>query len=772
MITRLRLQNFRRHEQTEIALAPDEQIVVVGGGNGAGKTSILEAIQFALYGQGRHGARRLDTLVRRGGEVEGMEVELEFTVGDDTWRVVRRRDGKSVSALLFANDNAVVEGTRPVTDAVTQLLGMDAAGFRLAAVAQQKELDALVRMERSARVRAVGRLLRLDAVASARDDVRARHRRTVDVLDALGPAGNADDAAASAAEAEAHLAAARAAEAECRAAVAAAEADLNASVDVETAYQQARETLSAANATLAAAEAELQRCEAARDTHTVPQRPDGTWRDPLDIDLDATSVERDIAKAESIAQIAAQRRMLAGELAKADARMVAIADELEGRTVATVTGRISELNDALDGAERQVGSAVDGVEGARAAHATARADEQAALRRVNAFADLGGTCDTCGQDIPDAHRGEMCSAAETSLRQAQTAEAGAREALTTARAALEAAEGSRAAVAAALHSAEVELGAVATLEGELSELRRRGDVYSEQLARLPLGDADVDELYARKGELAVEAVAARAAADAVQQWEAAVLRHAELEMAVADAVQRRDAAASSVNAAAIPDDLRSRWEARRDAAERHRHQLELLGELAANTASAAAHLAAAEKTHRSTVEAQQRRGEHQERGTVEGLTVRVLTELESRLGANVRPALAGAMGVLLAQLSNGRFTDAKVSADYAPLVLDDGDYRPLADLSGGEQDIVALAMRLAIAEIVTQRHDGGVGFLILDEPLGGQDTQRRDAVLACLRGLRNRYGQIWAISHVGGIEDAADRVIDIEVDDNGIARVV
>jgi DNA repair exonuclease SbcCD ATPase subunit len=172
VITKLRLTNFRRHENTVINLGPEDATVVVSGLNGAGKSTIIESIVYALVGEGRHGARSLDRLVRRGAEIEGMEVELEFSIDNTSYRILRRREGKNASAVLCVNGQATVEGSRHVTNAVEDILGMDSQGIRLAVVAYQKELDLLVSLSGAARSKAIGRLLRLDAIAKARDDAR------------------------------------------------------------------------------------------------------------------------------------------------------------------------------------------------------------------------------------------------------------------------------------------------------------------------------------------------------------------------------------------------------------------------------------------------------------------------------------------------------------------------------------------------------------------------------------------------------------------------
>src|SRR6266536_1046990 len=47
-IHRLRLQNFRQHEHTELVLGAGLTGII--GPNGAGKTTLLEAIAWAMYG--------------------------------------------------------------------------------------------------------------------------------------------------------------------------------------------------------------------------------------------------------------------------------------------------------------------------------------------------------------------------------------------------------------------------------------------------------------------------------------------------------------------------------------------------------------------------------------------------------------------------------------------------------------------------------------------------------------------------------------------------
>src|SRR5260370_37994586 len=86
-VLRLRLVNFRQHADTELEFGPG--ITGIIGPNGSGKTSILEAIAWALYGvQAVRGDK--DSIRRLGAKGRaGVEGDLEVRLGAHEYRVKR-----------------------------------------------------------------------------------------------------------------------------------------------------------------------------------------------------------------------------------------------------------------------------------------------------------------------------------------------------------------------------------------------------------------------------------------------------------------------------------------------------------------------------------------------------------------------------------------------------------------------------------------------------------------------------------------------------------
>src|SRR5256886_7510956 len=100
-LLRLRLVNFRQHADTDLEFGPG--ITGIIGPNGSGKTSILEAIAWALYGvQAVRGDK--DSIRRLGAKGRaGVEVDLEFRLGAHEYRVKR-----GLSTAVLHQDGQVI----------------------------------------------------------------------------------------------------------------------------------------------------------------------------------------------------------------------------------------------------------------------------------------------------------------------------------------------------------------------------------------------------------------------------------------------------------------------------------------------------------------------------------------------------------------------------------------------------------------------------------------------------------------------------------------
>jgi exonuclease SbcC len=776
MIRSLELTNFRRHEKTRLEFSPDSQIVAITGANGQGKTTVLESILFSLYGETRHGRRGVSSLVRRGAEHEGMTVTMEFDVANTTYRIERRYEKGKHSAALYAGRTLHTQTAEGVTKAITDLLGMDAVGFRLATIAKQKELDGLAELTPAVRHKTISRLLRLDAVQAAVGSARDKHRQTRSQAEALAGSVSVPERTQALSAVRESAAEAEAALAEAKAALTDVERKLGGLVDVERDYQDAQMAFTRADATRAAAQQEVGRTLAALGALVVPDEVASPAR-PVEDVLSA------LAETDALLARGAAQQALARQLAEVRRRSESAQTRLTAAKAAA-----DDLDDTDETAELEQNRAQVDVLRAERAKVTAEHEELLAAgaatkarlddahQRKRRADELGASCDACGQDIPDEHKHTQAAELDTTIAtldvefDAQRTRAGE---LRARAAAIEADLGALERSAAALTTAHTYRQRALA---ELADAQKAAGVYSEDAKRLAeqVEDIDLEGAYETKALLEAERVQAVAATSAIAAREAAVARREELHVALTEAQARLEAADVAAAAAAPQAEIVAAWKDRQQLLLERDAEREFVSACERESARAGAEVKGAEQLLAAAERAADNAGKYRQQAEIAAKTATLLDTVAKRMATQIRPQLEGQVSAMLQMMSEGRFTSVEISDSYELTVCDhDGRYYPVSEFSGGETDLIALALRLALAQIVSARHGaGGAGFLILDEVFGSQDEVRRRAILEALRRLRGTYGQILLISHVGGIEDSADMVLSVGRDDEDeVARV-
>ncbi|HHP7245361.1 MAG TPA: AAA family ATPase, partial [Elainellaceae cyanobacterium] len=170
-------------------------VACICGANGAGKSSLLEAIAWAIWGQGR--AASEDDLIHLG--TKEAQVDFIFSCHQQTYRIIRSRYRGQTSSLEFQIQtqrgfrSLTARGVRATQHLIREHIRLDYDTFINSAYLRQGRADEFMLKRPSERKQILADLLKLDQYDQLADHAKERSRqakaevgvleRTIDELD-------------------------------------------------------------------------------------------------------------------------------------------------------------------------------------------------------------------------------------------------------------------------------------------------------------------------------------------------------------------------------------------------------------------------------------------------------------------------------------------------------------------------------------------------------------------------------------------------------------
>ena len=783
----LRLQNFRQHVDTQIEF--ETGLTGIIGPNGAGKSTILEGIAWALYGNPVARGTRESIRFHGAPARASLRAELDFELGAHRYRVVRGL----TSAELFVDG-----GTTPIANSIgtvgqliEQRLGMTSREFFTTYFTGQKDLAAMAAMGATDRGRFLSRVLGYDRLQKAQELARQKRGEVIAALRALSQ--SMADADLLAREVQAAQLAVRIAETSLSAAMRMLTESETQVVQAEPLWRDAErgrardvelQTVAIrAEALVEVAQRDVERAQlAVNEAQQVGAGLAGVLLElaplaGLRVDLQAleersreavrraalseeisrlsTSVEAASARLTQLAPAPTLRAEVHAALAEARAALTAATDAATARRTDWVRDRQE--------AETLLGQKRDEYAEIRAQHDRLRelgvdAPCPTCLRPLGAsFAalleELGDKLEALRvEGLYFKQRGDQLHAEPDDLRMLDAARA----------------------------EEEIAVRQLERKELKIDQAMKEQQDKERELAQLTL-----------QRDKRVHAVAALSASyDAAQHASvrqrivsltALELRHA-IAKGVADELPMRMEALQRATVAFV--EVRQTAESARVARQAHgfspeqhagalnaweaatqRRQTAAVAHAGSESAASNAAgllsraLIAVEQAER--VRAQQQELESERR--VHDVLDEAYGELRSELNARLRPELGEIAGSFLTDLTDDRYNEFELDENFEIILIGGGVPRQV--ISGGEEDLANLVLRLAVSQLIAERSGQPFSLLVLDEVFGSLDEQRRANVVELLRRLQDRFEQVIVITHIDGVRDGLDRVLEVSVDE-------
>lgn len=789
-LVRLEMGNFRQHLSTAIDFA--DGVTGVIGPNGAGKSTILEAVAWALYGS--PALRGTNDSVRSKAADGGAKatVSLTFELGGAQYRVGRTLDAsKTGHAVLEVEGRPLRTGTKEVNVAIVHLLGMDYQAFFTSFFTGQKQLEFMAALEGRARAAAIGRMLGYDRLTKARDQANADRlglAREIEGLEKGLP--DPEELKERKKSAQAALAQAKKLLDESEAARKSAQESVDRLKPLKEASDQKAKRREEVSRRLEIDRADVARVETRRsalESEIAALTAKQTEFEALRTRLTGFRDQlEELKKLSELAQYEGERQRLCGQIATLDDDVKRL--DVQLNSLGGVQDAQTRSQAGLEAAESLLVETDKKIRtcreeriarlhslDAQISQLEAQSAQIAAKRDQIERAGAEGKCPTCerplADELPivlanfDSQSTEIADRVVSLRAQNDTLEQDAGE--------LAALEKSRSSIAAQIEQLRAEKSKadarVAECDGVRKQLGERSTqiaALQAELGKLPSG---FDETHFRELQQLRESLQPDRERGAALKGEIERLPKVETEFAelgVQLDTKKSEIAASEKTLGEIGlsdedhqrltreyESVSVRLNASLVAVERERGEVN-------KDAAILAQIEREEEAYKARVEGlSAKRSERLHLQTLAEAFDKLRTELNDR----IRPELESITGELLNELTDGRYNAVAIDESYQAVILDDNERKPV--ISGGEDDIVNLALRLAVSQMIADRAGQSFSLLVLDEVFGSLDDVRRDNVVALLQNLKNRFEQIILITHVESIHDAVDNCLWVAFDE-------
>lgn len=729
------LENFRHHEYLEF-YPTGEGITSISGPSGSGKSSVVDACAWCLFGTRPAGVSSNQKLVREavaGSPDSVTRVRVEFSVGERTFRASRWLKGAKAYGSLHEfidNDWVEIAGTSVshVNDAVREVLRLTPQGFFTAIMVQQKQVDNIVTSTPQKRGEIIEKLTGISAISHAvKKASQEAGFLTRQLKNFTIDPSELEDSERELKKVDSSLGKLR-----------------DTFEDSKKGYYALKEQWEDIKREVTAFE---ERASRARDSESLINRLSGEIS-ALEENLVTLAEEKDAHKkflhsltlGDSLAETEEKYQQVVSRLGSLKEEARANRSEHD-----SLMKRLKELDDALE--NKPEGSvdrwstglktAEKGLEGAKENMHTVEAQVESYRRAISVISSHA-PCPTCLQKVSDVSgtveflKKELHHARSVVAQWAQTGE--------------EFVESIERAQVGLYRAKNYEENVVEreNVANRVSECAQKETKLSEKLRSI-----EVEEELLKKQLVKLREVDAHRVS-----YDRALKKMKKISYDIEERRAKKDGAVRKSADMGVSEKQGAKLRARLEVINKkyvsaHEDMTNMSADLRVLDAEKKAMVAQVERLRKEHEKYQDMLVANEN-----ALYVRnVLEEFRENRMRVALPTLEAYASDLLHRFTEGKFIALRLDEKfYATVELATGGSRPVGLLSGGELSATALAIRLAISMLLTEGENDSL--LILDEVLVSQDADRAQVILHAIQEVF--AGQVIFISHSDNVDAVAD----------------
>ncbi|MDW7679285.1 MAG: SMC family ATPase [bacterium] len=787
VIKNLKLTNYRRFRHLELEFP--ENIIGILGSNGAGKTTIVEAIGWCLYGNRIRRTDKLDIRSQFAAATEASEVELIFSCGGNDYRLLRKLKGKNaaVEAAIYLNadtEPAAVQ-ERGVNEFIESLLNLDYRSFIVSVFARQKDLAALSMFQPEERRKSIARLINIDAIDRSRVDVRVDRKGKIDTQSGIKTSirdnkelkANKKKLAEKLEVSQQRLEDLKQKLADCDKIFKATKSEYEKLSEIRDRYHQIVARIEKWTTFKAETEQrkakQLEQIESIEQAQQQYKKLSPMLRDYNKIQREKDRLDKSSGKYFQLKAFQAEKKRLFSLVTKEQVLVTKLTEELKG--FESFDKKLSELDQLIKQMQQQretVRRELSQNEGL-IVNITAKGKET--RQKNDQIEKLGpdSPCPVCTRPLKEhyqtvhANFQNELATLRKQYSQYEKTDHELKEKIQHLDNQLLNAQKDRDAVLQALEQRNAREKQLKQHRDTLEELNQNLETVNKNISNI--GDVvynekqhkevqkNYKELSAVRDRLLKIEENVRRLPDEKQELE-------QLEKALTDQTTEIEREQQQLKSLSFNEENYSEL---RKNMEVFQQQLESAKD--ENHAENQKELSIQKDLERIEQEIKTNQALKKQINQLKQEIV-YLDALDYHLGlfrqelsGRIRPLIAARASELLHLTTQGRYTILELDEDYNIYLFDQTDKFPLIRFSGGEQDLANLCLRIAVSQVVAERAGRSqINFIVLDEIFGSQDEQRKELIMTALQRLFSQFRQIFIITHVESIKDGLPVIVLVE----------
>jgi exonuclease SbcC len=796
LLTTLRLRHYKQYGSLDLEFR--EGLVGIIGRNGAGKSTIFEAILYCLYGKDEINNKELIRSAFSDPKAPVL-LELDFSIGETGYRVRRELRGRkleTVTAELYKNDQQIAKGAGAVNDEIARLLKLDRDAFKRSVFSGQRELTELSDTKGEKRTKMVRKMLGLEHL----DDIQTEVNKDKNNL--RNQIAGQEQLLLSPEEYSRLQAQILELEQTLQTEQARLQEEQSKQTAIETQYKEQK----------ARFEAETQKLNRFNDIRRrqtqLGERQEGLAAQHKNLQdkiasLQAKQTELD-REGQGFKQLEADQKAL--QLLEADRQKHTNHEAVSGKIKALQEPlqqsrrRIAELETQLVqlpelekelGAQQQASAGLQQEREAKLAEyqelqkALAGLEERIRERKakIESLQAIGqdGTCPTCFQPVRNAYEDVLHQlAAEINAIQQEEKQKllGAQEKvrqegtdiktrLDALQSRIEQLQADRARLQELQRQHKSETANFRHIESQINTqevvLRGIGPFRFDQQEydRLRAAIAEQEPRYRQylqdKNYIARELPQAKTDFQKIEQS----IQDTKAQIAVA-ATELQQLQYDEAVYQEVKDTFGS-FDERLKAQSAIVQQLLTVTFQQQNTLNTLRDKIAQHERVRQQIAARQTDIE-----LLEKLS-ELLKQFKTEILERVSPGISREAGALFSRITLGKYESIRVDDIFEFYIADGGVFYPLERFSGGEIDLANFCLRIAITKAIMDLSGSGqaVEFLAFDEIFGSQDEERRHEMMLALNLLQEQFRQIYIVSHIESQKDYFPNILEVKFEAGG-----